>query len=93
MDLSRRRFLGAAAALLPGCSVRRRVVAPPPAGIHLARVEVAPDRVIRSTVGLRPSGFVGTGRNERGVWNTDVDAATTARILRENGALFGAMRG
>ena len=41
----------------------------------------------------RRDGILLGGSFERGVWNTDVDAATTARILRENGALFGAMRG
>ena len=44
--------------MLAGCAVRRAALIPAP---HLARVKVAPDRVIRTIAGLRPfrpSGFV-----------------------------------
>ena len=49
---------------MAGCAVRRRAVAPPAPPLRLARVRVSPDRVIRTTVGLRPfrpSGFVVRG--------------------------------
>jgi D-amino-acid oxidase len=61
MPWSRRDVLGLAPALLTGCATRRIPVAPPVAPVRLARVRVAPDRVIRTIVGLRPfrpSGFV-----------------------------------
>src|SRR5712692_2357961 len=60
MHIKRRAFLGAAPALLAACG-RRIGVAPPTAPVRLARVRVAPNRVIRTIVGLRPfrpSGFV-----------------------------------
>jgi glycine/D-amino acid oxidase-like deaminating enzyme len=41
----------------------------------------------------RHDGILLGGSHERGVETTDNDAATTDRILRENAALFGAMRG
>src|SRR5580704_10508442 len=56
--LSRRALLAGSCGLLAGCAVRRTVLVPGP---HLARVNVAPDRVIRTIAGLRPfrpSGFV-----------------------------------
>src|SRR5580692_8511042 len=56
--LSRRALLGGSCGLLAGCAVRRTVLVPGP---RLARVKVAPDRVIRTIAGLRPfrpSGFV-----------------------------------
>jgi D-amino-acid oxidase len=61
MPLSRREILAAAPLWLAGCAVRRTAIAPAAAVPRLARVRVAPDRVIRTTVGLRPfrpSGFV-----------------------------------
>jgi D-amino-acid oxidase len=64
MSWSRRQLLGIAPAILAGCAVRRTTVKPPPAPARLARVRVAPERVIRTTVGLRPfrsSGFVVRG--------------------------------
>ncbi|MGO4881429.1 MAG: FAD-dependent oxidoreductase [Bryobacteraceae bacterium] len=61
MPLSRRELLVSAAPLwLSGCAARRTSIVPPSA-IRLARVRVAPERVIRTIVGLRPfrpSGFV-----------------------------------
>jgi glycine/D-amino acid oxidase-like deaminating enzyme len=62
--LSRRGFLGASILGLAGCATRRAplAIAPIPG---LARVRVAPDRVIRTIVGLRPfrpSGFVVRGQ-------------------------------
>ncbi len=41
----------------------------------------------------RHDGILLGGSFERGVDNTDVDPATIARILRDNAALFGAMKG
>jgi glycine/D-amino acid oxidase-like deaminating enzyme len=41
----------------------------------------------------RHDGVLLGGSHERGVWSTEPDPATTQRILRENGALFGGMRG
>lgn len=64
MHTTRRAFLGVAPALLAGCSVRRTAIAPPAVPARLARVRVGPERVIRTTVGLRPyrpSGFVVRG--------------------------------
>lgn len=64
MSWSRRQFLGVTPALLAGCAARRTTIAPPVAGARLARVRVAPERVIRTIVGLRPfrpSGFVVRG--------------------------------
>jgi len=64
MSWSRRELLGLAPALLAGCSVRRARILPPAVPARLARVRVAPERVIRTTVGLRPfrpSGFVVRG--------------------------------
>jgi len=58
--LSRRTLLGAAPLWMAGCAMRRTTVAPF-APARLARVRVAPERVIRTIVGLRPfrpSGFV-----------------------------------
>ena len=40
----------------------------------------------------RHDGVLLGGSHERGVWSTEPDPATTQRILRENGALFGGMR-
>jgi hypothetical protein len=40
----------------------------------------------------RRDGIVLGGSFERNVWNTEPDAGTTDRILRENAALFGSMR-
>jgi len=63
MLIDRRSFLGALA-LTTACSTRRaqiRTPATPVATRRLARVNVSPDRVIRTVVGLRPyrpSGFV-----------------------------------
>lgn len=60
MHLRRRELLAIAPAVLAGCAVRRARVGVPPAPL-LRRVNVAPDRLIRTTVGLRPyrpSGFV-----------------------------------
>ena len=64
MLVSRRRLLAALPLTAAGCASRRVSViasAPPPAKPGLARVQVSPDRVIRTVVGLRPfrpSGFV-----------------------------------
>jgi D-amino-acid oxidase len=60
MPLSRRELLASAPLWTVGCAMRRRTIAPPAAPV-LARVRVAPERVIRTIVGLRPfrpSGFV-----------------------------------
>jgi len=60
MPLSRRELLACAPLWMAGCAMRRNTVAPPPR-VSLARVLVTPERVIRTTVGLRPfrpSGFV-----------------------------------
>ena len=40
----------------------------------------------------RRDGVVLGGTHDRGVWDTSVDPAVTARILRESAALFGSMR-
>src|SRR5579871_1056477 len=59
-NVSRREILAAAPLWLAGCAVRRTRTLSAGAG-HLARVRVAPERVIRTIVGLRPfrpSGFV-----------------------------------
>ena len=40
----------------------------------------------------RRDGVLLGGSHERGIWNTEVDPATTERILRENGDLFRGMR-
>src|SRR6476619_810518 len=65
MRLDRRAFLTAVPTLLAGCAGRRTATLPPALhGQRLASVHVAPDRVIRTTVGLRPfrpSGFVVRG--------------------------------
>jgi D-amino-acid oxidase len=61
MPISRRALLAGGAALSIGCGTRRIAVAPPPAPLPLARVQVSRERVIRTVVGLRPfrpSGFV-----------------------------------
>jgi D-amino-acid oxidase len=63
-NLSRRRLLSLSPALLAGCASRRTAITTAPAPLRLARVRVAPDRVIRTIVGLRPfrpSGFVVRG--------------------------------
>jgi D-amino-acid oxidase len=60
MAFSRRDLLVSAPVWLAGCAARRNPIAPP-APIPLARVRVAPERVIRTIVGLRPfrpAGFV-----------------------------------
>ena len=62
MPLSRRE-LASAPLWLAGCAARRNAVAPP-APVPMSRVRVAPERVIRTIVGLRPfrpSGFVVRG--------------------------------
>jgi len=62
MHRSRRQFLGVTAGLLAGHATRRAANASPVA--RLAPVRVAPERVIRTVVGLRPyrpSGFVVRG--------------------------------
>jgi D-amino-acid oxidase len=68
MRWSRRELLGVAPAWLAGCAARRTAIAPPIAqaspAARLARVRVAPERVTRTIVGLRPfrpSGFVVRG--------------------------------
>ena len=61
MPLTRRSLLAGSALASIACSTRRVALAPNPPGPRLARVNVAPDRVIRTVVGLRPfrpSGFV-----------------------------------
>jgi glycine/D-amino acid oxidase-like deaminating enzyme len=40
----------------------------------------------------RRDGILLGGSFDRDAWNTEVDTATTERILRENAALFGSMR-
>jgi D-amino-acid oxidase len=63
MPFSRRQLLSAAPLWLAACAARRSIIAPP-APVALARVRVAPERVIRTIVGLRPfrpSGFVVRG--------------------------------
>lgn len=63
MPLSRRELLATTPLWLAGCAARRNAVAPP-ALPRLARVHVAPERVIRTIAGLRPfrpSGFVVRG--------------------------------
>jgi len=64
MRLSRREILAAAPLVMAGCSVHRRTIVSPATPPRLARVRVSPDRVVRTTVGLRPfrpSGFVVRG--------------------------------
>src|SRR6476619_2453345 len=65
MRLDRRAFLTAVPTLLAGCAGRRTATLPPALhGQRLASVHVAPERVIRTIVGLRPfrpSGFVVRG--------------------------------
>jgi D-amino-acid oxidase len=59
MQVSRRALLSTT--LLAGCAARRTTVAIPSTASRLPAVRVAPDRVIRTIVGLRPfrpSGFV-----------------------------------
>jgi D-amino-acid oxidase len=61
MRISRRGFVAGAGALLAGCATRRVPLATPGGPRPLAKVKVAPDRVIRSIAGLRPfrpAGFV-----------------------------------
>src|SRR5262245_18426231 len=61
MRMRRLGFLAGSAGLTAGCAVRRTGIAPTVAAALLPRVIVARDRVIRTTVGLRPfrpSGFV-----------------------------------
>jgi D-amino-acid oxidase len=61
MRTTRRGFLAGSTGLMAGCASRRPGIAPPVAMARLPRVIVARDRVIRTTVGLRPfrpSGFV-----------------------------------
>ena len=41
----------------------------------------------------RRDGILLGGSHERGDWNLEVDAGTRDRVLRENGELFGSMRG
>ena len=67
MRISRRGFLGVSGLLMSGCAARRgRMMAGAPGApaARLARVNVSPERVIRTIVGLRPfrpSGFVVRG--------------------------------
>jgi glycine/D-amino acid oxidase-like deaminating enzyme len=68
MRWSRRQFLAVPPGWLAGCAARRAAIAPPIAPVspsaRLARVRVAPERVTRTIVGLRPfrpSGFVVRG--------------------------------
>jgi glycine/D-amino acid oxidase-like deaminating enzyme len=64
MPLSRRQLLAASPPLLAGCAVRRNTVSPFGASAAFPRVQVAPERVIRTVTGLRPfrpSGFVVRG--------------------------------
>ncbi len=61
MIVSRRRLLATLPIAAAGCSTHRAARTLAPAAPRLARVQVSPDRVIRTTVGLRPfrpSGFV-----------------------------------
>jgi len=63
MPLTRRALLASASLWTVGCAMRRSPIAPP-ASLPLARVRVAPERVIRTIAGLRPfrpSGFVVRG--------------------------------
>src|SRR5579863_8630772 len=63
MPLTRRHLLAGAALSSLACSTRRIAVTPTPSP-RLVPVQVAPDRVIRTVVGLRPfrpSGFVVRG--------------------------------
>src|SRR5690242_20263769 len=56
--LGRRTFLAGAVLTAAGCAARRNTI---PTTARLPRVRVAPDRVIRTIVGLRPfraTGFV-----------------------------------
>ncbi len=58
---TRRGFLAASSLSLAACAQRQKRISATPAAPRLARVHVSADRVIRSTVGLRPfrpSGFV-----------------------------------
>ena len=65
MALTRRAWLSGAAITSFGCATRRVALTPPAApSPRLAPVRVAPDRMIRTVVGLRPfrpSGFVVRG--------------------------------
>jgi D-amino-acid oxidase len=64
MHWSRRQILGITPALLAGCAARKTTMTLPTATPRLARVRVAPERAIRTIVGLRPfrpSGFVVRG--------------------------------
>ena len=66
MRVSRRGFLSGSGLLLSGCAARQVPARGTPAvpQARLARVNVSPDRVIRTTTGLRPfrpSGFVVRG--------------------------------
>jgi D-amino-acid oxidase len=59
--ITRRAMLASSAGLLAGCAARRTTLPSTSTPRTLARVRVAPDRVIRVVVGLRPyrpSGFV-----------------------------------
>jgi glycine/D-amino acid oxidase-like deaminating enzyme len=61
MRFTRRRLLALTPSLLAGCAAHRTRLVPPAARVRLARAQVSPQRVIRTTVGLRPfrpSGFV-----------------------------------
>jgi D-amino-acid oxidase len=64
MPWSRRQLLATAPALFSACATRRTAIVPPALRPRLAPVRVAPERVIRTIVGLRPfrpSGFVVRG--------------------------------
>jgi len=59
--LTRRRFLAGSSLSLAACAQRQKRISTTPATPRLAPVHVSADRVIRSTVGLRPfrpTGFV-----------------------------------
>jgi D-amino-acid oxidase len=65
MTVTRRRLLATLPLAAAGCATRHiaapAALTPSPAAPRLARVQISPDRVIRTTVGLRPyrpSGFV-----------------------------------
>ena len=61
MTISRRDLLASLPLAAAGCATHRSARSLPPAAPRLARVHVSADRVIRTTVGLRPfrpSGFV-----------------------------------
>lgn len=61
MRWSRRQVLALPPALLTSCAVRRAQLVTPPQPPRLVPVDVRPERVIRTVVGLRPfrpSGFV-----------------------------------